>query len=206
MQSRCRAVLFDMDDVLCAYHWRARVEALARLSGQSFDALDAAIWRSGFEDAADAGAMTAEAYLEGFAARLGMPFTRAQWVANRKAAMEPWPEMLALAAELKAAGIAIAVVTDNGALTGEAMDELFPQLRPLFGKAIFVSAQMQLRKPDPTIYRAVCDAMGVPPSETFFTDDLAENVEGARRAGLVACQFTGEPAMRLALRQAGVPL
>lgn len=205
MQTRCQAVLFDMDDVLCAYHWRARVEALSRLSGKSFETLDALIWRSGFEDDADRGVYSADAYLAGFAARLGIPFSRQDWIDNRRAAMEPFPAMLALVQQLKAAGAPIGILTNNGLLTAEAIDELFPALRPIFGKHIYVSASLGMVKPDPDIYRAACAHLGVEPQETFFTDDLAINAEGAARAGLLSHVFTGAPALRLALQDAGLP-
>lgn len=206
MQSPIKAVLFDMDDVLCAYHWRARVESLAQRAGRTFAAVDTAIWRSGFEDEADRGALSAAAYLTGFSERLGMPFSREDWIANRKAAMDPWPHMLALASELKAAGVKIGVLTNNGSLTADAIDQLYPALRPVFGEQIFVSATLRLAKPDPAIYQIACSRLDVSPSETFFTDDLVENVEGARRAGLSGCVFTGETALRAAMRRAGLPV
>lgn len=206
MQTLCHAVLFDMDDVLCAYHWRARVDALARMSGKSADELDALIWRSGFEDDADRGSYSAQAYLAGFANRLGIPFSRADWVANRHAAMEPFPHMLRLVDELKSAGVPVGVLTNNGLLTAEALDELFPALRPLFGAHIYVSASLGLAKPDPAAYRAACAQLGAQPGQTFFTDDLAVNVEGAAQAGLYGHVFTGEGPLRHAMRQTGLPV
>ena len=44
-------------------------------------------------------------------------------------------------------------------------------------------------KPAPEIYRAALSKAGCQPSECFFTDDILENVEGARREGLDAEQF-----------------
>jgi putative hydrolase of the HAD superfamily len=42
-------------------------------------------------------------------------------------------------------------------------------------------------KPDPAIFRAACDALGVAPQETVYVgDDLKFDVEGAQKAGLRA--------------------
>ncbi len=56
------AVLFDMNEVLCHYDHDARVAVLAHACGKAPSFVEAAIWRSGYEDLGDAGAMDAEAY------------------------------------------------------------------------------------------------------------------------------------------------
>ncbi len=61
-----------------------------------------------------------------------------------------------------------------------------PQITPwkdLFVKQFF-SNQLGRRKPDPETYLAVLEALGWPPSQTLFIDDSAQNIEGARKAGL----------------------
>lgn len=51
------------------------------------------------------------------------------------------------------------------------------------------SSEVGLRKPDPAIYRLTCERLGVEPSRAAFVDDISDNVEGARRVGLVAIHF-----------------
>ncbi len=193
-----------MDDVLCAYDWHGRVGELARLSGKSSQELAMSIWNSGFEDSADAGAISAEAYLAGFAQRLGQPFTRAQWVANRRAAMTPWPDMLALAQAISRR-CTIAVLTNNGHLTAETIDELFPELRPIFGERILFSAMFGTQKPDASVYRRCLARLGFEPHETLFTDDKPENVDGAVSAGLHGHVHAGPAALRARLAELGAP-
>lgn len=200
-----RLVLFDMDDVLCAYDWHGRVAALARMSGRSPAELADSIWHSGFEDAADKGEIASGAYLAGFAERLGLPFTREEWIANRRASMTPWPEMLDLARQISQK-VTVAVLTNNGHLTGEAMDALFPELRPIFGARITVSASFGTHKPDPEVYRLALARLGFLPAETLFTDDKAENVEGAIAAGLHGHVHAGPQALRLRLAGLGLDL
>ena len=52
---RPEAVIFDMDDVLCRYDLGRRLRALSRITGKMPRDIRAAIWDSGFEDAADSG-------------------------------------------------------------------------------------------------------------------------------------------------------
>jgi HAD superfamily hydrolase (TIGR01509 family) len=51
---------------------------------------------------------------------------------------------------------------------------------------IFNTAELGIAKPDPEVFRLVCDSLGVAPADALFVDDLPENVEGARTAGLRA--------------------
>jgi putative hydrolase of the HAD superfamily len=203
--SPIRLVLFDMDDVLCDYDWRGRVEALAAMSGRSFAALEAEIWNSGFEDAADRGEIDADSYLEGFAERLGKPFSRRDWITNRRAAMTPWPDMLELA-RLIAERCTIAILTNNGLLTRDAIDALFPELRAVFGERILFSAELGAQKPDPEVYRRALARLGFRPEETLFTDDKPENVEGAVAAGLHGHVHQGPAALKARLKELGLIL
>jgi glucose-1-phosphatase len=71
-------VVFDMDGVLCRYRIERRLARLASWSGQSAEAIHAAIWGSGFEDEAERGGLSADEYLRGFGERLGYPLSVAQ--------------------------------------------------------------------------------------------------------------------------------
>ncbi|MFO1147699.1 MAG: HAD family phosphatase [Alsobacter sp.] len=198
-----RLVLFDMDDVLCDYRVEDRVAALARLSGRRPEAIREAIWESDYFEQSDTGAWTAGQSLAEFGRRIGHPFSRQDWVEARRIAMVPFPDMLALVARLKQAA-KVAVLTNNDPLVAETLPELFPALPALFDGNVFVSSQFGCAKPDPEVFRACCRRMEVLPQETFFTDDRPENVDGARRAGLAAHVFRGEPGLRAALQAAGV--
>ena len=51
-------------------------------------------------------------------------------------------------------------------------------------RAVFVSHELGARKPEPTAYLRVAEGLGLKPQRMLFFDDLPENVEGARRAGM----------------------
>lgn len=48
-----------------------------------------------------------------------------------------------------------------------------------------ISGEVGLRKPDPAIYALAAERLGLPPEQIVFVDDLAANVRGAVRAGMV---------------------
>lgn len=68
---------------------------------------------------------------------------------------------------------------------------------------IFVSSDLGMRKPELPAYRAVAERIGVPTSAILFFDDLAENVAGARAAGMQAVQVRGAADVREGLLRYG---
>lgn len=55
---------------------------------------------------------------------------------------------------------------------------------------VFVSSEIGMRKPDPTVFDYISKQIGVLPSRILFFDDIIENVEGARAVGMQAVQVT----------------
>ena len=192
-------VVFDMDDVLCHYDVERRLAELAAVTGRPVAAIRAAIWESDYFARADAGEWDAQGCLDEFSRRIGAPLTRAQWVATRKAAMTPFADMLDLVRALKGRGTAVALLSNNDLLAKETLGEIFPGLPELFAPHAYVSAELGLAKPGPAIFREVCARLGVAPGRALFTDDLPENVEGARRAGLASHLFRGRAGLEAAL-------
>ncbi|HET6493156.1 MAG TPA: HAD-IA family hydrolase [Burkholderiales bacterium] len=64
---------------------------------------------------------------------------------------------------------------------------------------IFCSHQLGARKPSPAVFRKVADAIAVAPCRLAFFDDLPENVDGARQAGLIGFHVTSVADLRRAL-------
>ena len=48
---------------------------------------------------------------------------------------------------------------------------------------------MGLRKPDPAIFRLVCDRLGVAPEGCLFIDDVDANCAAAAELGMAAVRF-----------------
>ncbi len=62
------------------------------------------------------------------------------------------------------------------------------------------SYEVHLLKPDPAIYRALCEKYRILPEETVFLDDMEENVAGARTCGMHAIRYAGQEAAEQELR------
>ena len=120
--------------------------------------------------------------------------------------IEPVPSMLPLVDQFRAAGVITAMGTNQNPVRGRYMLEQLPYAEHF--DALFHSWQIGYAKPDPAFYTHIVDALGVAPAEAVFVDDLAENVAGARAAGLQAVHFSlletiGQ--LRRKLRKLAVP-
>ena len=179
------AVVFDMDGVLCRYRIERRLALLASWSGQTPDAIHAAIWRSGFEDEAERGVVSADEYLRGFGERMGYPLSAPQWVEARRAAMEPDLGVLSLARRLSARHL-VGMFTNNPLLLKRHIAEVFPAVPEIFGTRAVFSAELGRSKPDPEAFRRLAASLGLAPDEVLYFDDDATYVRGAREGGLSA--------------------
>ena len=65
--------------------------------------------------------------------------------------------------------------------------------------ATYASHLLHAAKPDRAFYHAIVQAEQVAPEGALFIDDLQQNVEGARQAGLQALHFTDAQALTDAL-------
>ena len=117
---------------------------------------------------------------------------------NLAACIARWPEcsrpleeVNELGIRLKREGYGIYVLTNANTRVMEQLGHA-PVLP--FVDGYLVSAQERLMKPDPAIFRLLCERFGLTPAECLFVDDNADNCKGARVAGLHAFHFTGDVA------------
>ena len=197
-------VIFDVDNTVVRYDRARRVAVMAERLGRTEDEVTDAVFHSGIEDAADAGRIGADEYLQALGRRLGTPVPRDVWVEARAAAVTPDPQMVTLLAAV-ARQVPTVLLTNNGSLLREEFARIAPVVAAL-GLPLHAGGDLRLAKPDPAVYRAVAALHGVEPGDTLFVDDSDAYVAGAREAGVRAHQFTGHDAAVAFLRAEGVAL
>lgn len=71
--------------------------------------------------------------------------------------------------------------------------QYFPRFAPLdYFDGIVVSCDIHMVKPDVRIYRYLLDKYKLQAGESFFIDDMADNVAGAEKAGIAGAVFHGD--------------
>lgn len=82
---------------------------------------------------------------------------------------------------------------------------MFPGVANSFDH-VFASFEIGFRKPERRAFEHVAQAIGLPLDSVLFFDDLLENVEGARAAGLNAVHVRSPADVRKALQSIGCTL
>ena len=101
-------------------------------------------------------------------------------------------------------GVPTFALTNWSAETLPRVHHRYPFLESFDG--MVVSGEEGIIKPDPAIYHLLCERFDLRPTQTFFVDDSAANIDAARVLGIVTHRFTEPPALRAALVDAGVPI
>jgi len=188
--SDIRSVLFDMDGVLYAYDFANRLNLLEAALDVPAAEIREKIFDAGFDDMHDNGDIGIDDYVSGLSERLGVEVRLGQWVAARKWAMAPEPMMIDLARALSDT-CEIALLTNNGEFLYRHIDELAPELPPLFGDRLFVSGVHGFNKERASSFTGLLDHLGWEAAATLFVDDSPRYVAAAAEAGLVTHHFDG---------------
>jgi putative hydrolase of the HAD superfamily len=114
----------------------------------------------------------------------------------------PVPGMRALLADAKAQGCGIYLLSN----TGRHQRAFWPRIPGSeYFDGCILSAEWQLVKPQPEIYRLLAQQYGLALPECLFVDDTRQNVEAARACGMQGFWFQNDAAaLREALRAAGL--
>jgi len=195
-QGGLRAVLFDAGNTLLFLDYARMAEAVG-------DALGLPLTPAGLaqqipqathamEQSAGTDQDRAAAYLEALFLRAGVPSSRIAEVRHCLARLHRerhlWSSVAERSAEslerLRAAGLKLGVVSNSDGRVDEALRAA--ALREYFD-VVIDSALMGVEKPDPRIFQAALDALGVAPHEALYVGDLYHvDVLGARAAGMDA--------------------
>ncbi len=196
------AVLFDYGLVLTGPPHPPAWERMKSLLGAKEPAFQAAYWRPRHDY--DRGALNGERYWRAVAEGVEKPLDEATQGALIEADNELWTQpnhpMIAWAAALQAAGVRTGILSNLGDAMEAGVRARFAWLRG-FDHLTF-SHRLGTAKPDLAIYRHAAEGLGVVPARVLFIDDRADNIEGARRAGMQAIQYTDHASFERAMQDA----
>ncbi len=189
-ETMIRNIVFDMGNVLVG--WTPEAFAL-RAAGNGADAavLHEALFAGPEWAMADEGLLSQDELLNIALKRTSerLHGTMRKLALSWPAWMEPILGAEEFVRRCKAAGMKLYLLS-NAARQFPAALEHRP-FYPLLDGAV-VSAHEKMVKPDPRIYRTLCERFGLLPEECFFIDDIAVNIEGARSIGMPGIVFEGD--------------
>lgn len=189
-----RAVVFDLFGTLVTYpHGAPHVRAMAEKLGVAFEALHPA-WRR-LRVRRDAGDLDTLGALRICCHELGIDRSDEQLEAVCAGVREFFRDVLL---PREGAPSALGMLRDRGYRVGLVSDtnievpRLWPRspLAPFIDAAVFSSVE-HVRKPDPSLYRSVCERPHAAPSDCLYVGNGdGEELAGAAAAGMRALLFT----------------
>lgn len=185
------AVIFDCFGVLYS---GARHYVVSRAPHQHRQAVDELFSQ------ADYGYITTAEFLQQVAAYISMTPEELATIMGRQYHRDE--QMLASLARIRDAGTQTALLSNvNDTLIGKLFT---PQELAALFNVVVTSSAVGMVKPHPEIYELAATKLGLLPEACLMIDDVVENVEGARRAGMDAVQFVSYDAYVAALAQRGI--
>jgi putative hydrolase of the HAD superfamily len=180
-------IVFDVGNVLLDYDPDSYMDRLG-FDEKTKAAVSEAVFCSSLWNEADRGVMSDEELIAGFIAnnpayedQIRTAFEKSGDTVKLLPYAETWVR------SLKERGYHLYVLSNYGEYTyGQSKHKM--KFLPYMDGIVF-SFRCKLVKPDPAIYRYLCDKYQLIPSESVFIDDRKENIAYAEKAGLHGIVF-----------------
>lgn len=204
MVKMIKTLIFDLGNVIIPFDFGRAYARVEQLTGLDRATIRSRIGTSDLPDRLESGRIAPQAFVEELSAVLGFPIGYTEF-------RELWssiffPETLlpeSLFESLKGR-FRLLVLSNTNPMHFEMVRENYPLLRHF--DHYVLSYEVGALKPDPLIYREAIRHAQCDPGECFYTDDIAAFVEGARRQGIDAVQFTGFDPLRDELQARGIAI
>lgn len=200
------ALIFDFGNVVAHFDYRKAASTLGGRLGLSGEELLDRLRPLGFSDLVksyESGRMTAEAFSEGVSGLVGLAITHDEFAAAWSDIFSANESIAQLLASLKGAGYTLVLGSNTNDLHASQFRRQFAETLAHFDRLV-LSYEVGHIKPSAAFYLACAEAAGAEPGECVFIDDLPENVEGARAAGLVGVLYQGTDGLLRDLGSLGV--
>jgi putative hydrolase of the HAD superfamily len=197
-----KAVIFDLGRVIVPFDFARGYSRIAALTGRKQTEIPELIRPTGLVDRLESGAIEPREFVRQISEVLGLKCSYEEFCEIWSSIFLPATlipeEMLATIA----ASRRLILLSNTNAIHFDMIRANYPHLRHFH--ALVLSHEVGAMKPSPRIYEKAVAAAGCRPEECFFTDDVAEYVEGARRYGIDAVQFESVGQIERELRSRSV--
>lgn len=197
-----RTIILDLGRVLIPFDFERGYQRMAQRSGLPSDEIRSRIHATGIMTEYESGRVSSPAFADAIGRALGIPLDYEEFCEIWSSIFLPHtllPEEFVVSLRRNYR----TVLLSN---TNEIHYSMLRRTYPILGHfdAYILSYEAKAMKPEPAIYQATLAAAQCAPGECFFTDDMPDYVEGARRLGIDAVQFQGYEKLRADLETRGV--
>jgi putative hydrolase of the HAD superfamily len=197
-----KTIIFDLGGVIVPFDFNRAYARMEALSGLDRPSIRERIGAAGLAVRLESGRIEPEAFVEEIGGLLGVHIAFEDFcdlwssIFFRETLI---PESLLEALKSRHR---LLLLSNTNAIHFGMIRRTYPLLRHL--DHYVLSYEVGALKPEPAIYREAIRHADCAPEECFFTDDVAPYVEGARKEGIDAVQFTGLDRLCSELRARGI--
>ena len=185
-----RNMVFDIGNVLMDFRWKEYMRSLFGEDETLIQTINQGIWHNGCWAAMDKGEMdgaatlrSAVAFAPQYEKEIKLTLDSVAHAFHKFEYSIPWIQ------ELKRMGLNVYYLSNYSAFSVAANPDVLNFI-PYMDGGVF-SFEVKAVKPEPEIYRCLCDKYGLKPEECLFTDDVPANVKGAQVCGFQGIVFEG---------------
>ncbi len=185
-----RNMVFDIGNVLMDFRWKEYMRSLFGENEALIQTINQGIWHNGCWAAMDKGEMdgvatlrSAVAFAPQYEKEIKLTLDKVALAFHKSDYAIPWVQ------ELKRMGLNVYFLSNYSEFSIAANPEVLNFI-PCMDGGVF-SFEVKAVKPEPEIYRCLCDKYGLKPEECLFTDDVPANVKGAQACGFQGIVFEG---------------
>ena len=195
-----RALIYDIGNVLVRTEDLSPRRAWEHKLQLAHDAIEPLVHATELNSRYERGELDTAQFWSLTGTNLGIPESQLdQFRADFYAGDHLNSEMMAFIRARRLAGLKTAIISNAPkAMRTKLRDEL--EILDDFD-VVTISGEVGVRKPAASIFAACCAALRIAANETIFVDDIAENCEGARAAGLHAVHFMDNPSAMQAIER-----
>jgi FMN phosphatase YigB (HAD superfamily) len=184
---RTQAVIFDLGKVLVAFDFQRAYDGMQPLCGYPVAEVRRRVGNTGLVAKLETGQVESREFVARIGEALGVSLDFDQFCEIWSSIFLPGtliPESLIIGLKKR---YPLVLLSNTNAMHFEMLERTYPILGHFEKRAL--SHEVGAAKPSPVIYQKAVELAGCQPEECFFTDDIAEYVEGARSLGIDAVQF-----------------
>ena len=208
MTAKRPALIFDFGNVLSFFDYDRIGVNLGKplgMTGREFIEHARASGFSPLHMQYERGKISSESFSAALCRLVGIDVPHADFVAAWEDIFTLNAPVAEMVAELKGRGYPLVLGSNTNEIHAAFFQREFAEALAPFDRLVF-SHEVGHMKPAREFYLACAEAAGADPAECVFIDDLPENVQGAKDAGLRAILFTGVDALRRDLIRQGVDI
>jgi FMN phosphatase YigB (HAD superfamily) len=201
-------LIFDFGNVVAYFDYRRFFDRLGARLGRTGESIRTQLLEGGFSKLHapfESGLITPVAFAESVTAGLGVSLPFEEFVRDWEDIFWLNEPVSRLIASLDARGYKLILGSNTNALHAANFRRKFAGTLDRFD-ALILSYEVGCMKPEARFYEACAKAAGVAPGSCVFIDDMAENVAGAKLAGMQSLQYVDTEGLVAGLRELGVEI